>query len=258
MNKEKLMEHIRFTGGHFKDGKFYIQKDKVTNLIEQLDEPEVEKLYKKIKGLESYNESLIRYNNQLLDIVNNQETLSPEWIEENKKDSGVHYIGYYVPIGRLHDILVPNQEEFVSKTDESKPVIPQFVADHIEEVKANGDSLVDAYAILRGVYYYQSRILKWMTKDKKNPELFALAWINGYTVEEEPLYRARLKVITDEFIASYLRTQSSDAEDRLKALEIGSKYIHEDYRHLSEFTEDELKGLGIWDSEQWEVEGVEE
>ena len=41
-------------------------------------------------------------------------------------------------------------------------------------------------------------------------------------------------------------------------LEIGSKYIYGDYRHLSEFTEHELKVLDIWDSDQWVVEEVEE
>jgi hypothetical protein len=49
--------------------------------------------------------------NELLDQLDEPEVLSHEWIDENKKDSGVHYIGYYVPIGRLHDLLVPKQEE---------------------------------------------------------------------------------------------------------------------------------------------------
>lgn len=91
-----------------------------------------------------------------------------------------------------------------------------------------------------------------------NDEVFARAWLDGYTVEEEPLYTARLKAITDEYIASYLRTQSSDDENRLNLLEIGNKYIYENYRHLSEFTEDELKVFNIWDSDQWEIEEVEE
>ena len=47
----------------------------------------------------------------LIDQLDELETLSLDWIDDNKKDSGVHYIGYYVPIGRLHDLLVPKQEE---------------------------------------------------------------------------------------------------------------------------------------------------
>src|SRR5699024_9809388 len=48
---------------------------------------------------------------QKLGHLDEPEVLSEEWIEENKEDSGVHYIGYYVPIGRLHDLLVPKQKE---------------------------------------------------------------------------------------------------------------------------------------------------
>lgn len=98
----------------------------------------------------------------------------------------------------------------------------------------------------------------WKTTNKNFSEIVAQAWLDGFTIANEPLYRARLKVITDKYIASYLRTQSSDDESRLKALDIGSKYIHEDYRHLSEFTEHELKTLNIWDSDQWEIEEVED
>lgn len=48
--------------------------------------------------------------NELLNQLDEPEVLSQEWIEENKKDSGVHYIDYYVPIGRLHDLLVPKPD----------------------------------------------------------------------------------------------------------------------------------------------------
>lgn len=202
---------------------FAVDRDDVLELINQLDEPEVKQLYKKISELDSFNDELIRDNNQFRNTLDNQEVLSQEL-----------------------------------------PVIPLFVADWIAEVKKQDKSLVfaiahiyDKNAMGETPSEEEKRIFLWMEL-ADNEEVFARAWLDGFTVEEEPLYRARLKVITDEFIASYLRTQSSDAGDRLKALEIGSKYIHEDYRHLSEFTEDELKRLDIWDSEQWEVEELEE
>ena len=65
-------------------------------------------------------------------------------------------------------------------------------------------------------------------------------------MEKEPLYTARLKVVTDEYVASYLRARSSSAEDRLKSLDIGGKDAIQNYRHLSVFTEHELKALDIW------------
>ena len=63
------------------------------------------------RGAEDAYEDVKDWLNQL----DEPEVLSWEWIDENKEDSGVHYIGYYVPIGRLHDLLVPKQEEFESK-----------------------------------------------------------------------------------------------------------------------------------------------
>lgn len=47
----------------------------------------------------------------LIDQLDEPEVLSLDWIDDNKKDSGVHSIGYYVPIGKLHDLLVPKQDE---------------------------------------------------------------------------------------------------------------------------------------------------
>lgn len=141
-----------------------------------------------------------------------------------------------------------------------KPTIPEFVIGFLDEKEEYA-----LHELLDNDFIYESHdeLARWLydndEKTNKEREInLVLAQRYGYTVKEEPLYRARLKVITNEFVASYLRTQSSDAEDRLKALEVGSKYIHEDYRHLSEFTEDELKRLDIWDSEQWEIEKVEE
>jgi len=172
----------------------------------------------------------------------------PEALSQKRIDDNIFEVDSWnkvVNVIQLKNLLVPKQE---------LPVIPQWVADNIESKKRVGTRLNVAMS-----EFPEFRLERELDIDEHEcNEIYARAWLDGYTVEKEPLYRARLKVITDEFIASYLRTQSSDAEDRLKALEIGSKYINEDYRHLSEFTEDELKRLDIWVSEQWEIEELEE
>ena len=300
--------------------------NEIMSLINQHEESEVKRLERKIKELDSYNDELIRDNNQFRNELDNQEVLSQEWID--KHSYNVHLLGtpdvttVAVPREDLQNLIVPKQEityeealkviaenidtdefsiglylealsnnekyEFLtekwiedntSPVDEEGrlyvwkrdlqnvivpkqelPVIPKFVAEWIKENKRQNRSLVFAITHIydENEIGKSPKIFIWMESDD-NEEVFARAWLFGFTVEEEePLYRARLKVITNEFIASYLCTQSSDTEDRLKALEIGSKYIHEDYRHLSEFTEDELKRLDIWDSEQWEIEELEE
>ena len=54
----------------------------VDEILNQLDEPEVKQLYKKIRELESFNDELIRDNNQLRNAMDNQEVLSQEWKSE--------------------------------------------------------------------------------------------------------------------------------------------------------------------------------
>jgi hypothetical protein len=70
----------------------------------------------------------------------------------------------------------------VRQLDEpQKPVVPQFVADWIEEVKP-------AYTLFAAMEYGNLKIDKWLGNNS-NQETFALAWIFGYEVEKEKKYR---------------------------------------------------------------------
>ena len=80
-------------------------------LINQFEESEVKRLERKVKELDSYNAELIRDNNQVRNELDNQEVLSPDWIDENKKYGGVHDIGYYIPVNKLYGKIMPKQEE---------------------------------------------------------------------------------------------------------------------------------------------------
>lgn len=66
-----------------------------------------------------------------------------------------------------------------------KVVVPQFVADWIEEVKS-------AYTLFAAMEYGNLKIDKWLDNNS-NQETFALAWIFGYEVEKEPKYIVKLK-----------------------------------------------------------------
>lgn len=151
--------------------------------IEQLDEPEVKQLDKKIKELDSYNDELIRDNNQLRNELDNQEVLSQGWIEEHKYN---HYIGRpFVYVDDLQNLLVPKQD---------KPVVPQFVADWIET------SRYAEYHLLGAVYdgSYSEDMKKWLFRGDKrtrqdNQDKLTHAWLDGYEVEKEPVYYAKIK-----------------------------------------------------------------
>ncbi|EIS1577372.1 DUF1642 domain-containing protein [Listeria monocytogenes] len=80
------------------------------------------------------------------------------------------------------------------------PIIPQFVADAIDTFQDEGDSL--AVAIDYEVYTNElvkelsldSRVRGWLW-EASNQELFARAWIEGYEIEQEPLYSVRLPIV---------------------------------------------------------------
>ena len=199
----------------------------------------------------TYMEGVVDIAEHMLHLVNQldeSEILSQEWIDEHVVYADVRGgTEEFIRVNDLQNLLVPKNE---------LPVIPKFVAERIEKYIEYG---YDLYPALKKMENDAKVCMKTYNWYKKNTLKFVNAYLTGeYKLEKEPLYRARLKIITNELIASYLCTQPSDAVDRLKGLEIGSKYINEDFRHLSEFTEDELRVIGIWGSEQWEIEEVEE
>ena len=74
----------------------------------------------------------------------------------------------------------------IKQLDEPRKVkAKQFVADFIAEQKKLGHTL--SYSIDASM---SDRVAEWYWD---NSELFALAWIFGYEVEEEKRYRVRLK-----------------------------------------------------------------
>lgn len=81
-------------------------------------------------------------------------------------------------------------------SEPQKPVIPQFVADYIEELKGTGVTLL---FVLREA---EGEVRKWLNgngtfeQDNENQVIFARAWSEGYEVEKEPLYMVPL--LTDK------------------------------------------------------------
>lgn len=154
----------------------------------------------------------------LLDELDEQETLSQEWIdrfeqfrayvqEQRDLSYGVELGatgGYTGRIANQYDGLLEMIEEYeehnpiaiqkllVSKP--KKPIIPKFVAVWIEETKKQGKSLVFA---ITHIYYKneigkspnkeEKKIFQWMELDY-NEEVFARAWLDGYEVEKEKAY----------------------------------------------------------------------
>lgn len=88
--------------------------------------------------------------------------------------------------------------DIVNQIDEpEKPVVPRFVADWIEWCKRNSVTLLGAMspidelgtAICNDKKVKSLDASKWATQ---NQETFAKAWLFGYEVEKEKLYRVEL------------------------------------------------------------------
>lgn len=85
--------------------------------------------------------------------------------------------------------------DIVEKLDEeTKPLVPKFVADWLEVCKENlGFSLSNAMSHSTSAMNKQPNWVKGWFNFKDNQEIFAKAWLFGYEVEKEKLYKVSLK-----------------------------------------------------------------
>ncbi|EAE6310378.1 DUF1642 domain-containing protein [Listeria monocytogenes] len=68
--------------------------------------------------------------------------------------------------------------------------VPQFVADWIEQKKANGDDLY--IAMDTSWQCMNDKVSGWLEDREDSYDKFARAWLDGYEVEKEPLYYVKL------------------------------------------------------------------
>lgn len=90
--------------------------------------------------------------------------------------------------GKFEGKLVGQQLKDADKIRQelNKVKVPQFVAVWIEECKAKRKNL------LRALLYTPEKVNSWVD-DPDNQEIFALAWMFGYTVEKEKRYIVKVK-----------------------------------------------------------------
>lgn len=85
--------------------------------------------------------------------------------------------------------------ELIKLLDEpQKVVVPQFVADWIEEAKKSCETVVEFF----GYKFSDIEMIKYL-KNKERINLVGRAWLNGYEVEEEPKYIVKMKSIDTNF-----------------------------------------------------------
>ena len=134
--------------------------------------------------------------------------------------------------------------DMIEQLDEpQKPVVPQIIADYIKYAKENDWDLQDAMDSDFIASEEDRKLSDWFYKDK-NMETFALAWINGYTVEKEKRYYVKLKAVDQYLVRNEDDNFLGFLQSRLK----------------SKFTRKQLEQaeLGwVFDCEGIEIEEVE-
>lgn len=98
-----------------------------------------------------------------------------------------------------------------------KPIVPQCVADWIDVCKEN--LAIGLYTAMNPDFLKQwnksDELICWIKK-ARNQDIFAQAWVNGYTVEGEPRYTVKLKGVNE--INGYLNREEGKeflfADDR--------------------------------------------
>lgn len=102
--------------------------------------------------------------------------------------------------------IVEIDENLVHKdiNEPKEVVVEQFVADWIKYCKNTNVTLVRALLVGEIDFYNYAnqkdfKMLKEFLKVKDNQELFAHAWLDGYTVEKEKRYLVKMKGMASNF-----------------------------------------------------------
>lgn len=169
MRKEELIEKYEYLNH---DCFRRVDVSEVLGDLKKLDEPQLIKLKDIIARMEGLSEHT-----------------RSEWLNDILYKFGSDYgtlkykAGYEQ--GKLEGSTIPYEEP-------QKVTVPQFVADWIEECKNDDFHLFGA---MEGISSNQKKLDYWFREDD-NMELFARAWLDGYTVEKEKRYLVKMKGIS--------------------------------------------------------------
>ena len=223
MNKQELIARIK------RLDEPYLKMELILDLIEQLDEPKQIKLKDIIARIKDFNSGT--------QIV---------WIDAILSELGSDYgtlkykAGYEQ--GKFEGEWVGQQLKDADKIrrELNRPVVPQIVADYIKYTKEADWDLQEA---MDNVAYEDNNDLrKWFNN---NIELFARAWIDGYTVEKEPKYTVKIKAVNQYLLRNTDENFLGFVQSRLK----------------SKFTRKELEDADfgwVFDCEGIELEEVQD
>lgn len=238
MNKQEAIEKVKtMTVETFFSGTLFVKQQEVIAIIEQIGEPTSGRA-----------EEAPRYlRNVLARLRELPEHDRKVWMDEIMHEFANDY-------GSVKYTLGYEQGKFdgaVEAEKSNKVVIPQFVADWIEVCKEH--LITSLYTAMNPNFIKENNqsfdLILWIKKTI-NQDIFARAWLDGYEVEEEKRYTARLKLVTQNE-KGYLNKNCKDNDFFIDDLRVFSG------EYQTRFTRSELEELGIWNNLAFEIEEVE-
>lgn len=232
MNKQELLNAIIcLSYKNYKDMP-YIDREEVLRFVKLLDEPQTFKLkdvIARIKKLDSDSQEV--------------------WLNEILNDLGSDY-------GSLKYRAGYEQGRFDVFIEREKVTVPQFVADWIKYCKNTNVTMIRALLVGEVDFYNYAnqkdnfRLVDFLGS-RINQELFACAWLDGYTVEKEKRYLVKMKDLETGF--NFLNRHK-----RENYWVFSSKDESITYKVCHTRKELEEAGFGeVFDSPLFEVEEVE-
>ncbi|EBF5101818.1 DUF1642 domain-containing protein [Listeria monocytogenes] len=172
-----------------------------------------------------------------------------EFIYRNKKSAGV--INGVFPETQILAIKQSDSpvdllfsDKAVAKVEEPElVVVPQCVADWIEQKKANGDQLY--IAMDKSWESMNYTVSDWLEEGEDRYNKFARAWLDGYEVEKEPLYYVRLPLSTWNDDAAELEVINMYVLLNIQSDEttFTGSIINKNKKWKNKLTEAEIKGI---------------
>lgn len=193
MNVKELIERLeRLIGYGSRD---YIERDRVLELVKQLDEPET-----------GHADEAPRYLKNILARlrelpVHNREVWLKVIMSEFKQDFSHAKWREGYEQGKLEGMV-----------EREKVKVPPFVADWIEYFKKYSGSLYGStapysyygHAITDDFVGDVKKTLRWI---RNNSEVYARAWLDGYEVEKEKRYKIEVKGVSENSVLIHDKTE---------------------------------------------------
>ena len=133
---------------------------------------------------------------------------------EKLKEKRLFFEDDYVGVMTVIDLN--DAQKIISQIDEpQKPVVPKFVAEWLEEARAEEYSLYGAWEMVKE----GSEIFWWLFDGhESNQDTFNRAWLDGYEVEQEKLYTVEIPNPNNEYSMNVLIRLPSSGKIALVAL----------------------------------------